>query len=150
MGCDCSLDKCADSIASCLADANCAKSQDCALSCPCSDNACMLKCAASSPSAKALPVASCVNKQCATELKTADIDCTQSACPSQCDCSLDKCADSIASCFVREQAVCHHACLSDPQMSNSRFRLSFSFLLAFLSCQLDQNRKVALVESFIL
>merc|ERR1711953_592765 len=42
--------------------------QDCALQCPCSDNACMLKCAASSPSIKALPVAKCVNTQCGSAL----------------------------------------------------------------------------------
>jgi len=36
----------------------------CALACPCSDNACMLKCAAQSPSLKALPVAQCVNSNC--------------------------------------------------------------------------------------
>merc|ERR1712113_360332 len=62
--CSCSLDKCASEIDACLAVDNCAASQDCALSCPCSDNACMLKCAASNPSAKALPVATCVNSKC--------------------------------------------------------------------------------------
>merc|ERR1712151_1423768 len=76
--CTCSLDKCADEIASCLAVPNCATSQDCALACPCSDNACMLKCAAKSPSIKALPVANCVNKNCGSkELKAEAIDCTK-------------------------------------------------------------------------
>merc|ERR1711941_121565 len=60
----CSLDKCASEIDACLAVPNCAASQDCALACACSDNACMLKCAAASPSVKALPVANCVNSQC--------------------------------------------------------------------------------------
>merc|ERR1712232_957942 len=54
--CECSLDKCATEIDACLADATCAKSQDCAFACACSDNACLLKCAALSPSLKALPV----------------------------------------------------------------------------------------------
>merc|ERR1712166_1009988 len=109
-----------DKISSCLADANCAKSQDCALSCPCSDNACMLKCAASAPSAKALPVALCVNKKCATELKTADIDCTKSACPSQCSCSLDKCADKISSCLADANCAKSQDCaLSCPCSDNA-------------------------------
>merc|ERR1712113_778473 len=63
--CECSLDKCADSIATCLDDAKCATGQACALACPCSDTACELKCAAANPSAKALPVAACINKNCA-------------------------------------------------------------------------------------
>merc|ERR1712025_1093498 len=46
--CECSLQQCASEIDACLAAPNCAASQDCALACPCSDNACMLKCAASS------------------------------------------------------------------------------------------------------
>jgi len=62
--CSCSLDKCASEIDACLAAPNCASSQDCALACACSDNACMLKCAATSPSIKALPVAKCVNSNC--------------------------------------------------------------------------------------
>merc|ERR1712032_470528 len=62
--CSCSLDKCASEIDACLAAPNCASSQDCALACACSDNACMLKCAAASPSIKALPVAKCVNSNC--------------------------------------------------------------------------------------
>merc|ERR1712085_92832 len=66
--CTCSLDKCADEIASCLSETSCAKSQDCALACPCSDNACILKCAASHPSLKALPVAKCINSNCGSVL----------------------------------------------------------------------------------
>jgi len=62
--CTCSLEQCASEIDACLAQSACAKSQDCALACPCSDNACMLKCAAASPSIKALPVANCVNSKC--------------------------------------------------------------------------------------
>merc|ERR1711937_185884 len=79
--CACSLDKCASEITACLADGNCAKSQDCALACPCSDNACMLKCAAASPSVKALPVANCVNSKCASaKLEVKDIDCSTAVC----------------------------------------------------------------------
>merc|ERR1711976_999600 len=65
--CECGLDKCASEISSCLADANCASGQACAMACPCSDTACSLKCAAANPSTKALPVANCLNNNCATE-----------------------------------------------------------------------------------
>lgn len=62
--CECSLEQCASEIDACLAAPNCAASQDCALACPCDDDACILKCAASSPSLKALPVAKCINSKC--------------------------------------------------------------------------------------
>merc|ERR1712107_648242 len=64
--CSCSLDKCASQIDACLAVDNCAKAQTCALACPCSDDACILKCAASSPSIKALPAAKCINSECSS------------------------------------------------------------------------------------
>merc|ERR1711974_351527 len=63
-GCVCGLDKCADSINTCLADAGCATGQACAMACPCNDTACQLRCAAANPSTKALPVATCLNKYC--------------------------------------------------------------------------------------
>merc|ERR1712151_565021 len=62
--CSCSLDKCASEIDACLAVSNCASAQSCALGCACSDSTCILKCAASSPSIKALPVAKCINSNC--------------------------------------------------------------------------------------
>merc|ERR1711862_75978 len=62
--CECSLEQCASEIDACLAAPNCAASQDCALACPCDNDACILKCAASSPSIKALPVAKCINSKC--------------------------------------------------------------------------------------
>merc|ERR1712012_1213556 len=51
--CDCSNDKCASELDACLSDATCASAQTCALACPCDDDACILKCAAANPSAKA-------------------------------------------------------------------------------------------------
>merc|ERR1711920_952065 len=76
--CECSLTQCASEIDACLAAPNCAASQDCALACACSDSACMLKCAASSPSIKALPVAKCINSKCGSSLKSsAAVDCTK-------------------------------------------------------------------------
>merc|ERR550537_433238 len=103
------MDKCADSINTCLADATCAKGQACALGCACSDTACNLKCAAATPSPKALPVATCINSNCAG-LKSEGVDCSKSACPSQCECSLDKCADSINTCLADAQCAQGQAC----------------------------------------
>merc|ERR1739848_720825 len=62
--CTCSLDKCASQIDECMAAPNCASAQTCALACGCGDTACTLKCAASSPSIKALPAAKCINSNC--------------------------------------------------------------------------------------
>merc|ERR1719191_1594814 len=62
--CKCTNDKCASQVAACLGDSACAGSQDCALGCACGDDACILKCAASSPSAKALPLATCIKSNC--------------------------------------------------------------------------------------
>merc|ERR1712107_939168 len=64
--CACSLDQCATEINACLADDTCAAAQSCALACPCNDDACVLKCAASSPSIKALPAANCINSKCSS------------------------------------------------------------------------------------
>merc|ERR1711935_1045636 len=97
--CTCSLNACADEISTCLDDATCAKAQGCALACACGDNACALQCAVKTPSTKALPVAQCINSKCtglsASEAAPA-VDCTTSACESQCTCSLSACADEIA------------------------------------------------------
>merc|ERR1719197_2449790 len=81
--CTCSLDKCASQIDECLAAPNCASGQTCALGCACGDTACTLKCAASSPSIKALPVAKCINSNCNVPpalSSSADIDCSKATC----------------------------------------------------------------------
>merc|ERR1712107_375100 len=62
--CECSYVKCSDQVDACLAAPNCASSQDCAFACPCVDGSCLLKCAASSPSIKALPLAKCITSNC--------------------------------------------------------------------------------------
>merc|ERR1711937_208063 len=62
--CECSYVKCSDQVDACLAAPNCASSQDCAFACPCGDGSCFLKCAASSPSIKALPLAKCITSNC--------------------------------------------------------------------------------------
>merc|ERR1712127_282796 len=75
--CTCSLDKCADSVNACLADATCAKGQTCALACPCGDASCSLTCASQAGSPLALPVAQCVNSKCVS--MEAAVDCSTSA-----------------------------------------------------------------------
>jgi len=79
--CSCSLDKCTSEINACLAVDNCAKAQTCALACPCSDTACILKCAANSPSIKALPAAKCINSQCSSSTMSGSLE------GRSCDCS---------------------------------------------------------------
>merc|ERR1712048_154595 len=64
--CECSLKQCTDPINACLADATCAKGQDCALSCACGDTACSLNCATQAGSPLALPVATCINSKCSS------------------------------------------------------------------------------------
>merc|ERR1712242_396837 len=107
--CQCGLDKCGDAIDTCLADEQCAKGQACALACACSDTACTLKCAAENPSGKALPVASCLNKNCAA-LETTAVDCSTAACPDQCQCGLDKCGDAINSCLADSACAASQEC----------------------------------------
>merc|ERR1719350_257492 len=98
--CKCALDKCGSQIDACLADATCAKGQDCALQCACGDKVCQLKCAAQNPSAKALPVATCITKNCASSLKADAVDCSKSACPKDCECALNKCGSQIDACLA--------------------------------------------------
>merc|ERR1712039_831270 len=108
--CECGLDKCASVIDTCLADDKCASGQACALACPCSDTACELRCAEQNPSIKALPVAACLNKNCASLKSTADVDCSTAACPDQCECGLDKCASVIDTCLADDKCASGQAC----------------------------------------
>merc|ERR1711976_284148 len=64
--CTCSYTACSDEVDACLAQPNCASSQDCAFACACDDDACLLKCAAASPSIKALPLAKCITDKCSS------------------------------------------------------------------------------------
>merc|ERR1712187_257833 len=98
--CTCSLDKCADSINACLADATCAKGQSCAEACACGDTACSLNCATQAGSPLALPVATCINSKCASVEAAPAVDGSKAACQDACTCSLDKCADSINACLA--------------------------------------------------
>merc|ERR1712226_97038 len=111
--CTCSLDKCASEIATCMSAPNCASAQTCALACGCGDTACTLKCAAASPSIKALPAAKCINSNCnippALE-SSADIDCSKATCQEACTCSLDKCASEIATCMDAPNCASAQTC----------------------------------------
>merc|ERR1712242_425045 len=84
--------------------------QACALACACSDTACTLKCAAANPSAKALPVATCLNKNCASEVAATAVDCSTAACPDQCQCGLDKCSDVINTCLADDACAAGQSC----------------------------------------
>merc|ERR1739844_871555 len=62
--CQCAEQKCSQQITDCLNDASCAAGQECIEKCACGDTACLLGCAKSIKSPKALPVALCVESQC--------------------------------------------------------------------------------------
>merc|ERR1711953_647357 len=111
--CTCSLDKCASEIDACMSAPNCASAQTCALACACGDTACTLKCAASSPSIKALPAAKCINSKCnvgAALKASADIDCSKATCQDACTCSLDKCASEIDACMSAPNCASAQTC----------------------------------------
>merc|ERR1712127_1107053 len=79
--------------------------------CACGDTSCSLTCAATSPSALALPVASCVNSNCQSlEAKDEAIDSSTFACPSACTCSLDKCSSQISACLADANCAASQAC----------------------------------------
>lgn len=108
--CECTLDKCADAVNTCLADATCAAGQSCAFACACGDTACGLKCAAANPSSKALPVATCITNNCASEVNVKAVDCSTAACPDQCECTLDKCADAVNNCLADATCAAAQSC----------------------------------------
>merc|ERR1712151_842503 len=104
--CQCGENSCTDETNACLAAPNCASSQSCAFSCACGDDACLLKCAAASPSIKALPLAKCIISKCngAAEkqaLKSKDLpDCSTATCPKNCQCGEDNCTDETNACLA--------------------------------------------------
>merc|ERR1711976_137906 len=85
--CECSYTSCSDEVDACLADDKCAASQDCAFTCGCGDDACLLKCAAQSPSLKALPLAKCITSKCNSLAAAGRPDCSGATCSSSCECS---------------------------------------------------------------
>merc|ERR1712000_567411 len=78
--------------------------------CACSDTACSLNCAKQTGSPLAPPVAACITSNCASVSAKPDVDCTKSACPSQCECSLDKCSDQISKCLADDACAAGQAC----------------------------------------
>merc|ERR1712028_181111 len=67
--CQCAEAKCTKQINNCLGDASCAKGKSCIDKCACGDTACVLACAKSIRSFKALPLAACLEKQCGGGLR---------------------------------------------------------------------------------
>merc|ERR1711953_678625 len=94
-----------------LADSSCASSRDCAFSCACGDDACLLKCAAAGPSIKALPLANCITTNCESGLKAAARpDCSASACQDSCECSYVKCSDQVDACLADSSCASSQDC----------------------------------------
>ena len=62
--CECAEAKCEGEFSDCLADTDCANNKKCADQCKCGDMACLMKCAAEHPSAKAMTLLGCAKKQC--------------------------------------------------------------------------------------
>jgi len=104
--CQCSKGKCGDSISACLADSECSKVQECAMTCECGDDTCMLGCASDSKSALAEPVAQCVASECHVDaLLTAsqprpNLSCDGAACEESCKCAMVKCLTAAMACAL--------------------------------------------------
>merc|ERR1712003_315801 len=97
----------------CLAVDACAASQDCAFACACGDGACLLKCAAQSPSLKALTLAKCITGNCdaAVAVEATDRpDCSAAACEANCLCSYDKCSDEVDACLAVDACAASQDC----------------------------------------
>merc|ERR1712154_662736 len=89
--CECGLHKCGGDLNLCLANpVDCARGLDCALSCACGDSACEFSCFQHYPSDISVEMVSCLRNKCASAIVTG-VDCSQAACPDQCQCGLDKC-----------------------------------------------------------
>merc|ERR1712048_1205738 len=108
--CECSYTSCSDEVDACLADDKCASSQDCAFGCACNDDACLLKCAASSPSLKALPLAKCITSKCGPDAATARPDCSGAACSASCECSYTSCSDEVDACLADDKCASSQDC----------------------------------------
>jgi len=101
--CSCTTTRCLEPMNKCLDDADCAKLRDCPMQCGCGDQACLLECAGRTSSPLATPLAECIQSQCHSNLlKTSarDVDCSASKCEDACQCSVDKCGDSIDACLA--------------------------------------------------
>merc|ERR1712028_145467 len=112
--CTCSLDKCASQVDACLADSTCAAAEDCVLKCACGDAFCLAACISANPSPLAAAAATCINTNCNGESIQSDfsgIDCSASACPAACTCSLDKCSSQVDACLADSTCVSAEDCV---------------------------------------
>merc|ERR1712100_489866 len=108
----CAEQKCKKQITDCLNDESCASGQSCIDKCACGDKACQLSCAKSIKSAKAFPLAMCLEMQCgAEEAVNALPDCSKTACPSKCQCAEQKCTKQITDCLGDESCASGQACI---------------------------------------
>jgi len=101
--CECSNEHCDAEVEKCLGDAECAKVQDCAMSCGCGDDDCLLACAAKTSSPLALPVAECIKGKCSSasflRATTSHVDCSASTCKAACECSNEHCDAEVEKCL---------------------------------------------------
>jgi len=66
--CKCAKKKCLGVGIPCLLDPNCASFQACSFNCGCGDADCALACGEQTPSAKAMPLATCITQRCHSDL----------------------------------------------------------------------------------
>merc|ERR1719183_1046491 len=110
--CQCAEQKCTKQITDCLSDASCASGQSCIDKCACGDKACLLSCAKTIKSPKALPLAMCLETRCgAEETVNALPDCSKTACPSKCQCAEQKCTKAITDCLSDASCAADRACI---------------------------------------
>merc|ERR1711907_123761 len=110
--CHCAEQKCTKQITDCLSDASCAAGQSCIDKCACGDRACLLSCAKSIKSVKALPLAMCLETQCKAEESVGALpDCSKTACPSKCQCAEQKCTKQITDCLSDASCAAGQSCI---------------------------------------
>merc|ERR1711971_811916 len=115
--CMCSSEACSDSIGTCLDDGDCASVQDCAMTCGCGDDACLLQCAAKTTSPFAVPVAECIKSKCPVpsllKASVSDAECGAAACKEACECSNEQCHDEVHKCLDDPECAKVQACAMD-------------------------------------
>jgi len=112
--CQCSMDKCASSVNACLADADCAKVQDCAMGCSCGDDECLLACAKETTSPLGISVAECIASNCHVAaralLGAPNLSCKGSACEASCHCAKSRCLGVGMACLLDPQCSEFQSC----------------------------------------
>merc|ERR1711907_393234 len=123
--CQCAESKCSKQITDCLSDASCAAGQSCIDKCACGDRACLLSCAKSIKSVKALPLAMCLETQCKAEESVGALpDCSKTACPSKCQCAEQKCTKQITDCLSDASCAVGQSCIDKCACGDKACQLS--------------------------